>query len=246
MKPHGTNVMYDLYKMGGTSTFIKFLIEQGHLDGDCLTVTGKTLYQNVKDAPCVSNYQDVICYPNAFKEESHIRILKGNMAPKGCISKVSSVKDTLTKKAIVFDSQEDMLSSLQSGNITLEHFVIIRYQGESTGCPEMLTPTSALIGYFGKNVPPLATDGRFSGGSHGILICHLPDAYKDDSITAIIENNDEITLDLNKNIIQLEVSSKLIQHRKNHLVERKLHLQGYLHKYRKLAGGIENGYSTYS
>jgi len=246
MKPHGTNVMYDLYNIGGTSTFIKYLIENNLIDGNCLTVTGKTLYENVKHAKSVTKNQDVIYMKNTpFKKESHIRILKGNMAPNGCISKISSDKDIFKKEAIVFNKEKNMLKALEDGQITKDHFVIIRYQGESIGCPEMLTPTSALIGYFGKDAPPVATDGRFSGGSHGILICHLPDAYKANSMTAIIRNGDSIILDIGNNSITLDVEEDIIADRLGKVIKPSLYLDGYLSKYRKTVGNIDTGYSTY-
>ena len=126
-----------------------------------------------------------------------------------------------------------------------DHFIILRYQGETVGCPEMLKPTSAIIGYFGDDSPPLATDGRFSGGSHGILICHLPDAFKDNSITAIIEDDDEITINYNNNTIKLNVSDTDIIKRNKNIKKPELELNGYLSKFSKLVGNIENGYSTY-
>ena len=247
MKPHGSNVMYDLYRIGGTSSFIKYLIENNLIDGDCLTVTGNTLLENVKNAKIINKNQTIVLpKENPFKKDSHIRILKGNMAPDGCVSKISSNnKYKFKKKAIVFNTENEMLKSLKNGKINESHFIIIRYQGESTGCPEMLTPTSALIGYFGNNSPPLATDGRFSGGSHGVLICNLPDAYKENSITAIIENNDNIILDLKKNEITLNVSKGKIGRRLKSVIKPELKLKGYLSKFERLVGNINSGYSTY-
>ena len=142
-----------------------------------------------------------------FIKESHIRILKGNMAPKGCVSKISGkTPKIISKKAIVFNTEDDMMNSLVKGIITKNHFIVLRFQGETTGCPEMLKPTSSIIGYFGDDSPPLATDGRFSGGSHGVLICHLPDAYKENSITSIIKDGDDIVLDYNNNSIKININ----------------------------------------
>ena len=180
MKPHGTNVMNDLNQIGGTSTLIKYMIEYGILDGNCLTVTGKTLRENTLNYRTVNLASGVIMpYERPFKKSSHINILSGNMAPSGSVSKIYSENKTFSGKAIVFNTEEEMLTALEDGKITKDNFVILRYQGESIGCPEMLTPTSALVGYFNAHglsneIPPFATDGRFSGGSSGVLVAHLP------------------------------------------------------------------------
>ena len=247
MKPHGENVMHDLYKLGGTSSFIKYLIETNLIDGDCLTITGDTLYENVKEYPILNKNQNVVFpFSSPYLKKSHIRILKGNIAPKGCVSKISSkTPKIITKKAIVFNNEDQMMESLKNKKITKDNFIILRYQGETVGCPEMLKPTSSIIGYFGDEAPPLATDGRFSGGSHGILICHLPDAYKDGSITAIINDDDEITINYNDNTINLNITDEEIFNRNKNVKKPKLELRGYLSKFSKLVGNIENGYSTY-
>lgn len=249
MKPHGIYVMDDLYKLGGTSGLIKYLIEEDILNGDCMTVTSKTLYDNVKNEDKIDTSKNVIMPLDIpFKSNSHINILFGNMAPNGCVSKIYSENKKFSGRAKVFDNQEDMLNALENGKITEEHFIILRYQGESTGCPEMLTPTSALVGYFnsrGKSsIPPFATDGRFSGGSTGVLVAHLPDAYKDDSITAVIQDNDVITLDLNDNIISLKVAEDEINRRKKIVLKPELNLDGYLKKYKKLVSNLDTGYLT--
>ena len=247
MKPHGKNVMHDLYKLGGTSSFIKYLIETNLIDGDCLTITGDTLYENVKEYPILNNNQNVVFpFSSPYLKKSHIRILKGNIAPKGCVSKISSkTPKIITKKAIVFNNEDQMMESLKNKKITKDNFIILRYQGETVGCPEMLKPTSSIIGYFGDEAPPLATDGRFSGGSHGILICHLPDAFKDGSITAIINDDDEITINYNDNTINLNITDEEIFNRNKNVKKPQLELRGYLSKFSKLVGNIENGYSTY-
>jgi dihydroxy-acid dehydratase len=148
MKPHGTNVMDDLNKIGGTSVIIKYMIEQGIINGDCLTITGKTLKENTKNYPEIDFKSEVVLpYENPFKISSHINILTGNLAINGCVSKIYSERKYFSGKAIVFNSEKEMLESLENGKINENHFIILRYQGESIGCPEMLTPTSALVGY---------------------------------------------------------------------------------------------------
>ena len=142
-----------------------------------------------------------------------------------------------------------MLKALENGEISENNFVILRYQGESTGCPEMLTPTSALVGYFnardkGNKIPPFATDGRFSGGSTGVLVAHLPDAFKDNSVTALIKNGDSITIDIEKNSINLDVSENELSEREKLVLKPTLKLDGYLRKYKKLVSDLKDGYLT--
>ena len=172
MKPHGKFVMDDLSKIGGTSTIIKYLIEEKIIDGSGITVTGKSLQENVADVEIPNDFEEIV-YPikYPFKNKSHILILKGNLAPEGCVSKISSYKTYFRVSVKVFNSEEEMLTALKENRIGRYNLVVIRYQGETVGCPEMLSPTSALIGYFGTRPPPIATDGRFSGGSHGIINC---------------------------------------------------------------------------
>jgi dihydroxy-acid dehydratase len=247
MKPHGINVMNDLSNIGGTASLIKFLIKENVLNGDCLTITGKSLWENVEDYQNLRFDQNVIMpLIEPFKSKSHINILFGNMAPDGCVSKIYSEKKEFVGKAIVFDSEEEMLIALENGRIKEDNFIILRYQGESIGCPEMLTPTSALVGYFnskgkGDKIPPFATDGRFSGGSTGILVAHLPDAYKN-TITSVIKNDDDIRIDLLNNKIELLVPESEIKIRKSNIP--KLELNGYLKKYNKLVTNLDSGYLT--
>ena len=252
MKPHGEFCMSDLYEMGGTKVLCKYLIEKGVLDGTTQTVTGKTLWENVRDAEPIVSYSPVI-YPleKPFKKTSHIRLLKGNLAPDGCISKVYSEKDEVSGTVIAFDSEADMLDALAQGRIQEHHFVVLRYQGESVGCPEMLTPTSALVGYFGKaTVPPFATDGRFSGGSTGLLVAHLPDAFKENSPTAKLRNGDVIRISLNSNTINVEPyrsttnDNESFEMRVPRKKEKTKEEQtGILGRYSRFASGFERGYT---
>tara|TARA_B110000037_G_C17096562_1_gene496224 strand:+ start:492 stop:2144 length:1653 start_codon:yes stop_codon:yes gene_type:complete len=246
MKPHGEYVMNDLYKNGfNMGNIINYLIEENILDGECMTITGKKLKDNYinlnYDIKLFNNIIKPINKP--FKKTSHIRILKGNLAPDGCVSKIYCEENNYSGKVIVFDTEEDMIDALKDDLITKNHFVVIRYQGETTGCPEMLSPTSALVGYFGyENVPPLATDGRFSGGSRGILIAHLPDAYKG-NITSILKNNDIIKIDIEKNLIEINISEENINERLKLYNKQKFESKGILNKYSRLTSGLEYGYS---
>ena len=247
MKPHGDYMMYHLYKIGGTSLFIKYLINIGIINGKCLTITGKTLEENVKKYSNIDFQKQDIIYPieNPFKKNSHIQILKGNLAKNGCITKIYSNKKYYEGNVLVYDTEDDMINSLTNGEITKEKLIIIRGQGETTGCPEMLKPTSALVGYFGGEAPPLLTDGRFSGGSRGVLIAHLDDMYKEDSITGYIKNGDKITIDLVNNNISLDINNEELEKRKNqmNIFELKPKFNGYLNLYSKYVGDINSGFS---
>jgi dihydroxy-acid dehydratase len=247
MKPHGKFMMYHLHKIGGMSLLIKYLIENDVIDGSLPTVTGSSLAENVEGADLKDIDHDII-YPLSwpFRTSSHIKILKGNIAPMGCVSKITSGEKVFMGEIRVFDCGDDMIMALHAGEITSENFIIIRYQGESVGCPEMLRPTSALAGYFGKgNTPPLATDGRFSGGSHGTLVCHLEDAYKEGSVTALMQDGDIILMNLHINTITLEVPSNIVDERRKKHTQRVPELTGFLAKFSRNVGDIRSGYHTY-
>lgn len=230
LKPHGLYVMNDLHKIGGLSVFIKFLIDNNFLYHDILTITGKTLYDNVKKniiSYSDSNNDIIRSINNPIKSNSHIKILYGNLAPNGCVSKSYSEKTNFIGTAITFDTEDDMLTSLKNGKINKNHCVIIRYQG--IGMSEMSAPTSAIIDYFGKNNSPmLLTDGGFSGGSHSsLLIAHLPNAFHDNSPTALIQNNDIIIVDLIHNKINISVSEEILILRNKYVIKPKINLTGY-------------------
>ena len=242
MKPHGKYMMYHLHKHGGMSTFINYLIDIGIINGDVLTITGKTLKENVKNFKIRDN--DIIYnIETPFKKNSHIKILKGNISPKGSISKMyDNSLQRLVNKVKVYYNENDMIDSLNKGHINRTNIIVILGQGETIGCPEMLKPTSALIGYFGDQAPPLITDGRFSGGSKGILVAHLEDMYKENSITGYIKDNDEIDINFVKNTINLLISDEELNIRKNDIKIEKPKFKGVLNKYSKYIGDIENGY----
>lgn len=246
MKPHGEYVMNDIYKYGGMTSLLKYFIDEKYINGEILTITGTTLNENLKEYTNPNNeIKNVI---KKMKDNSHIKILKGKLAPEGCVAKVYTNLPSFTKRAKVFDSEVEMINSLKEGKINRSNAIIIRYQGESIGCPEMLNATSALVGYFGnENVPPLLTDGRFSGGSRGILIAHLPDAFKDNSITKYINNNDLISIDLENNEIDIAVDYIQLLNRKRYHKEKMVNYNysnSYLKKYNKLVGNINDGYMT--
>ncbi len=174
LKPSGRYVQEDLHKVGGTPAVMKYLLEKGLLDGSCLTVTGKTLAENLAELPGLTAGQKVITpLENPIKASGHIQILYGNLAPTGAVAKITGKEGLLfTGTAKVYDSEEAMLAALEHGEIGKGHVVVIRYEGPKggPGMPEMLTPTSAIMGAgLGKDVA-LLTDGRFSGGSHGFIV----------------------------------------------------------------------------
>ena len=218
LKPSGTYVMENLHEVGGVPAVMKYLLEAGHLDGDCLTVTGKTLAENLADVPPLREGQKVI-YPldKPIKESGHIRILKGNLAPGGAVAKITGKEGLqFSGPAKVFDGEEDMLAALEQGGIEKGDVIVIRYEGPKggPGMPEMLTPTSAIMGAgLGKDVA-LITDGRFSGGSHGFIIGHVVPEAQEGGPIGLIENGDVITIDAESNTLGVDVDEAEMQRRR--------------------------------
>jgi dihydroxy-acid dehydratase len=210
LKPSGKFVQEDLHKVGGTPAVIKYLLEKGVLTGDCLTVTGKTLAENVAALPGFTAGQKVIRpLEQPIKPTGHIQILKGNLAPGGAVAKITGKEGTrFSGPAKVFDSEEDMLHALEQKQIVKGDVVVIRYEGPKggPGMPEMLTPTSAIMGAgLGADVA-LMTDGRFSGGSHGFIIGHVTPEAQEGGPIALVQTGDLITLDAAQNLIAVDVS----------------------------------------
>lgn len=211
-KPSGPYVMEDLHVVGGLPAVFKMLLDEGLLHGDCITVTGKTLRENVKDLPGLQGGQKIVRpVTNPLKATSHIQILKGNLAPEGAVAKITGKEGLkFSGPANVFDSEEAMLKALENGKIVKGEVIVIRYEGPKggPGMPEMLTPTSAIVGAgFGKDVA-LITDGRFSGGSHGFIVCHITPEAQEGGPIALVKNGDRITIDATANKISLELSDE--------------------------------------
>ena len=199
LKPSGKYVQEDLHSVGGTPAVMKYLLERGYLNGDCMTVTGKTLGENIADLPPLSAGQQVIQpVESPVLSRGHIRILRGNLAPEGSVAKITGKEgERFDGTAKVFDSEEAMLAGLEKGEIGKGHVVVIRYEGPKggPGMPEMLTPTSAIMGAgLGADVA-LLTDGRFSGGSHGFIIGHITPEAQDGGPIALVRDGDRITVD---------------------------------------------------
>ncbi len=218
LKPSGKYVMEDLHNIGGTPAVMQYLLDQGLLQGDCLTVTGKTLAENLRGLPGLTDGQDII-HPleRPIKDTGHICILKGNLAPGGAVGKITGKEGlAFTGPAKVFDSEEDMLRALERQEIKQGDVVVIRYEGPKggPGMPEMLTPTSALVGAGLGGGVALLTDGRFSGGSHGFLIGHIVPEAQEGGPIGLIKDGDIITIDAKQNSLDVAVSDEEMAHRR--------------------------------
>ena len=218
LKPSGRYVMADLHKVGGTPAVMKLLLDNGALNGDCLTVTGKTIADNLAGLPALSEGQVVVKpWSEPIKDTGHIQILRGSLAPEGAVAKITGKEGLrFSGPARPFNSEEEMLSALEEGNIGPGDVVVIRYEGPKggPGMPEMLTPTSAIVGAGLGGEVALITDGRFSGGSHGFLIGHVTPEAQDGGPIALVEDGDIITVDANGNIINLDVSTDVLEARR--------------------------------
>jgi dihydroxy-acid dehydratase len=210
-KPSGIYVLEDLHRVGGIPAVVKMLLDENLLHGDCVTVTGKTLRENMKDLPGLTGGQPIVRpFSNPLKVTGHIQILKGNLAPEGSVAKITGKEGLVfSGPAKVYDSEEDMLHALERKEIGKGDVVVIRYEGPKggPGMPEMLTPTSAVMGAgLGKDVA-LITDGRFSGGSHGFIVGHITPEAQEGGPIALIRTGDRITIDVVKNLLSVELSS---------------------------------------
>ncbi|MBA3974603.1 MAG: dihydroxy-acid dehydratase [Candidatus Solibacter sp.] len=211
-KPSGKYVMEDLQEIGGLPAVQKMLLAEGLLNGDCMTVTGRTLAENVAGLPGLAEGQQLV-YPvsNPIKATSHLQILRGNLAPEGAVAKITGKEGLkFTGPARVYDSEEDMLRGLETGEIVKGVVIVIRYEGPKggPGMPEMLTPTSAIMGAgLGKDVA-LMTDGRFSGGSHGFIVGHVTPEAQEGGPIALVRGGDMITIDAQDNVISVDVSDE--------------------------------------
>ncbi|KAH8120930.1 dihydroxy-acid dehydratase [Trichoderma asperellum] len=251
LKPSGKYVMADMHKIGGTPGLLKYLIKEGLIDGSGVTVTGKTMKQNVESAPDFPADQDIIRpLSNPIKPTGHIQILRGSLAPGGCVGKITGKEGLqFVGKARAYDSEPDFIASLERGEIKKgeKTVVIIRYDGPKggPGMPEMLKPSSAIMGAgLGKDVA-LLTDGRFSGGSHGFIIGHIvPEAIEGGPI-ALVKDGDTITIDAEKRIIDLEISeAEMEKRRKEWKRPEPRYTKGTLAKYARVVSDASTGCVT--
>jgi dihydroxy-acid dehydratase len=210
LKPSGGYVMENLHEVGGTPAVIKYLLEKGAMKGDCMTVTGKTLAENVADLPGLSEGQRVIRpWEDPVKKTGHITILRGSLAPEGAVAKITGKEGlSFSGPAQCFDCEEDIVRALEQGEIVKGTVLVIRYVGPKggPGMPEMLTPTSLIMGAGLGGDVALLTDGRFSGGSHGFIIGHVTPEAQEGGPIALVEDGDTICIDAKQNSIDLDIS----------------------------------------
>lgn len=249
LKPSGKYVMEDLHNVGGIPAVMKYLLEQGLLNGDCLTVTGKTLAENLAGLPELTEGQDVILpLDKAIKDSGHIRILKGSLAPGGSVAKITGKEGEQFKgPAKVYDSEEDMLKALEDSKIEKGDVIVIRYEGPKggPGMPEMLTPTSAVMGAGLGDHVALITDGRFSGGSHGFIIGHVVPEAQEGGPIALIQDGDVISIDAEKNTLDVDVSKdEMAKRRKSWKMPAYKATRGTLYKYIKNVKNASEGCVT--
>jgi dihydroxy-acid dehydratase len=249
LKPSGRYVAVDFHRAGGVPPVLKLLHEHGLLHGDCLTITGRTMAQELKDVPLPRADQDVIRpWGNPMYPQGHLAILKGNLAPEGCVAKITGLKSpAITGRARVFDSENACMKAIMARRIKAGDVIVIRYEGPKggPGMQEMLAPTSALIGQgLGESVG-LITDGRFSGGTWGMVVGHVaPEAYVGGTI-ALVKEGDSITIDARKRLIQLNVPAKeLAARRKKWKQPRPRYTSGALAKYTRLVTSASKGAVT--
>ena len=251
LKPSGKYVMADLHAIGGTPSLLKFLLKEGVIKGEGITVTGRTLKKNVENVPDFPSDQKIIQpLSKPIKPTGHIQILRGSLAPEGAVGKITGKEGlTFTGKARVFDSEDEMVTALESGAIKKgeKTVIIIRYEGPrgGPGMPEMLKPSSALMGAGLGGDVALVTDGRFSGGSHGFLIGHVvPEAAVGGPI-ALVQDGDSVTIDAESRVMDLDVSASELEKRKAAWTPPKpKHPRGVLRKYSLLVQDASHGCIT--
>jgi dihydroxy-acid dehydratase len=249
MKPSGRYMQEDLDEVGGIPGLMKYLLAEGMLHGDCLTVTGKTLAENLADAAALARGQKVVStLERPIQRRGHIQILRGNLAPEGAVGKITGKEGvTFSGPANVFDSEEQMLAALQKDQIRKGDVIIIRYEGPQggPGMPEMLTPTSAIMGAgLGSHVA-LLTDGRFSGGSHGFIVGHITPEAQAGGPIALVNNGDKIRIDAAENTINVNLSEEELTARRKawRAPPYKVH-RGTLYKYIKSVKSASEGCVT--
>ena len=248
LKPSGNYLMSELIAIGGITPLMKTLFNEGLLHGDVLTVTGKTLEENLDSVEDYSKTQKIVKnFNDPVKKDSHLRILYGNLAPEGAVAKISGKEGTLFKgKAKPYDSEEQAMKAIMEGKINEGDVVVIRYEGPKggPGMREMLSPTSAIMGKGLGDKVAFLTDGRFSGGTHGFVVGHIsPEAHLGGPL-ALVEEGDEIRIDAEKNEVSLEVDEETLEVRKKNWKSPKEESQGVLRKYAKMVGSASSGAVT--
>ena len=249
LKPSGQFVMEDLHNVGGTPAVLKMLLDRGVLHGDCMTVTGKTMAENLSGLPALKDGQKIIYdWEKPIKSTGHLTVLKGSLAPEGSVAKITGKEGLhFEGEAIVFDCEEDMIAATEKGLIKKGHVVVIRYEGPKggPGMPEMLSPTSIIMGVGLGNDVALITDGRFSGGSHGFIVGHVTPEAQEGGPIALIEDGDKIIINANQNSIDLAVDAQILAKRKAQWTAPALKAtRGTLYKYIKSVTTASEGCIT--
>ena len=250
LKPSGRYVAVDFHRAGGVPQVLKMLLDHGLLHGDCMTVTGRTIAEELASVPAKpSANQDVIRqWDNPMYAQGHLAILRGNLAPEGCVAKITGLKNpAMTGPARVYDSEHETMEALMAGKVKAGDVVVIRYEGPKggPGMQEMLAPTSALIGQGLGDSVGLITDGRFSGGTWGMVVGHVaPEAYVG-GVIALVKDGDSITIDAHKRLIQLNVpEEELTRRRAQWRQPAPRYTRGLLAKYSKLVSTASKGAVT--
>ena len=249
LKPSGKYLMEDLHEIGGVPRVLKYLLDNDYLHGECLTVTGKSVVENLQNIEPLTFNQDVIrSFESPIKQTGHIRILYGNLASEGSVAKITGKEGLkFTGKAKVFDSEEDANNGIKNGIVEVGDVVVIRYVGPKggPGMPEMLKPTAAIIGAGLGNEVALITDGRFSGGTHGFVVGHITPEAQVGGTIALIKNGDEISIDASENKINVNLTDQEIIDRKNNWSQPKIKASnGSLFKYANIVSSASKGCVT--
>jgi len=249
LKPSGKYLMEDLHAIGGVPKVLKYLLDNDYLHGECLTVTGKSVRENLQNIEPLTFNQDVIrSFESPIKQTGHIQILYGNLASEGSVAKITGKEGLeFTGKAKVFDSEEDANNGIKNGIVEAGDVVVIRYVGPKggPGMPEMLKPTAAIIGAGLGNEVALITDGRFSGGTHGFVVGHITPEAQVGGTIAMIKNGDEISIDTTENKINVNLTKQEIIDRKNNWSQPKIKASnGSLFKYANIVSSASKGCVT--
>lgn len=249
LKPSGKYLMEDVHELGGIPVVMKYMLKKGLIDGSCLTVTGRTIAENLENVPDLDKEQEIIRpLENPIKSSGHIRILFGNLAEKGAVAKITGKEGLrFSGTAKVFDGEYQANEGIKNGQVVKGDVVVIRYEGPKggPGMPEMLKPTAAIIGAgLGKDVA-LITDGRFSGGTHGFVVGHITPEAQEGGLIALLKDGDLITIDAEKNSIQVDIDPKELEYRRKRWVQPALKFQsGVLYKYAKNVSSASEGCVT--